>query len=289
MATKKSASTTKKTVKAPAASAKKTSTKVTTLKASNAADRNVAATAPAGRSTKFSFSRAPLLASSVAEFLGTFLLAGVFLAASGQPLFVLFGLLGIVLVLGGVSGAHFNPALTIGALATRRISAVRALCYVVAQVLGALMALTIMNAFIGAAPAVTQEAAQFGQAAPSLYKLAEIPKDNQWVVLAAELLGSVILAFSVAAALRFGRGTVNHALTYAGGLYVAILVAGTAAQYVGAGAVMNPAVTAALQGLSFELWPLVIYVVTPIVGAVLGFSLNDLLKAESENDVTLQA
>ena len=274
MATKKTATTSKKSAKKPAPVAKKTTTKVTTVKAAPA---RVAAV------KKFSFSRAPLLGASVAEFIGTFLLAGVVLAASGQPLFVLFGLMAVVLTVGGLSGAHLNPALTVGALATRRINVVRAVSYVVAQVLGALMALVVMNAFVQAAPAVSAQAAAFGQSAPEVYKVAAVADGKEWVVLAAELLGSVVLAFAVAAGLRLGRGSVAHALTYAGGLYVAILVAGTGAQYVGASAIMNPAVAASLQALKFELWPLMIYVLTPLVGGVLGFALNDLVQAETDD------
>jgi glycerol uptake facilitator-like aquaporin len=85
--------------------------------------------------------------------------------------------------------------------------------------------------------------------------------------------------------MRFGRGAV-HAVTYAGGLYVAVLVAGTAAQYVGAAAIFNPALAGTLQALSFEVWPLLIYVVTPLVGGVLGFALSDLMQSESEKVVT---
>lgn len=275
MATKKTAASTRKTVKKPAPSAQKTSTKVTTVKAAAPA---VATT----RSTRrFRFSRAPLLAASVAEFIGTFLLAGVVLAASGQPLFVLFAVLAIVLVVGGVSGAHLNPALTIGALATRRVSLVRAASYVVAQVLGALLALVVLNAFVSAAPEVTQQAQAFGQSAPSLFTAPAIAEGKEWVVLAAELLGSVILAFGVAAALR-NRSDIAHAFTYAGVLYVGLLLAGTAANYVGTSAILNPALAGSLQALKFELWPILVYVVTPLVGGVLGFALSDLVQNESD-------
>jgi aquaporin Z len=276
MATKKTAVSTKKPVKKLAPSAKKTTTKVTTVKAA-------APAVATSRSARFRFSRAPLLAASVAEFIGTFLLAGVVLAASGQPLFVLFAVLAIVLTIGGVSGAHLNPALTIGALATRRITGVRAVSYVVAQVLGALLALVVMNAFVSAAPEVSEQAQQFGQTAPSLFTAPAIAEGKEWVVLAAELLGSVILAFGVAAALR-NRSDVAHAFTYAGVLYVGLLLAGTAASYVGTSAILNPALAGSLQALKFELWPILVYVVTPIVGGVLGFALSDLV--QNESDVT---
>src|SRR5690349_7463396 len=102
MATKKSASTAKKPVKKGPV-AKKTTTKVTKVKAASATSSAAAATS---RSARFSFSRSPLLAASIAEFIGTFLLAAVVLSAQNQPLFVMVGLAALVLTVGGVSGAH---------------------------------------------------------------------------------------------------------------------------------------------------------------------------------------
>jgi aquaporin Z len=275
MATKKTAASTSKNSKKAAPPVKKSSTKVTTLKAAAPAATTSRASA------RFKFSRAPLLGASVAEFIGTFLLAGVVLAASGQPLFVFFAVVAIVLAIGGVSGAHLNPALTIGALATKRITLVRAGSYIVAQVLGALMALVVMNAFVSAAPEVSEQAQAFGQAAPSLFVAPALVEGKEWVILAAELLGSVILAFGVAAGLR-NRSSLSHAFTYAGALYIGLLLAGTAANYVGTSAILNPAVAGSLQALAFELWPVLIYVVTPLIGGVLGFALNDLVRSESE-------
>lgn len=281
MATKKPAASSRKTAKKPASTAKKTTTKVTTVRAASGASASASA-----RSARFTFSRSPLLAASVAEFVGTFLLASVVIASSGQPLFVMFAALAVVLVVGVVSGAHLNPALTVGALATRRVSLARAVSYIVAQVLGALLALVVLNAFVSAAPEVSESAKAFGQAAPSLFSAPAIASGKEWVVLAAELLGSVVLAFGVAAALRRTRSDVSHAFTYAGVLYLALLLGGTAANYVGASAILNPAVAGSLQALKFELWPILVYVVTPLVGGVLGFALSDLVQNESEATVT---
>ncbi|XP_049338700.1 aquaporin-2-like [Astyanax mexicanus] len=47
--------------------------------------------------------------------------------------------------LGHVSGAHLNPAVTVGALVSCRISALKALLYVSAQILGAVLASLIMS------------------------------------------------------------------------------------------------------------------------------------------------
>ncbi|XP_047446697.1 aquaporin-1-like [Mugil cephalus] len=47
--------------------------------------------------------------------------------------------------LGHVSGAHLNPAVTLGLLVSSQISAVRCVCYILAQMLGAVTASAIVN------------------------------------------------------------------------------------------------------------------------------------------------
>lgn len=298
MATKKSASTAKKSVRKPA-SAAKTTTKVTTVKAVDTKravkptvkSDDTMTSAAAGvsrRSLNLGRVRVPLVTGAVRELLGTFILAAVVLAVSGQSLFIMFALVAVVLMLGGVSGSHLNPAFTVAALVTKRVSATRALVYVVAQVLGALLALVVISGFVGAAPAVSQQAAAYGQSAPQVFKATEVVANKEWIILSAELLGTVIFGFAVAAALRATR--VVQAGLYASGLYVASLIAGTGAAFalgaqqaqIGVGVIMNPAVAASLQALQFDVWSLVIYVVTPIVGAIVGFALHDLLDNEEE-------
>src|SRR2546422_10843706 len=87
----------------------------------------------------------------LAEFLGTFYLcfAGIAAILCNTPsVGGNSGLLGIALahglalsigvnVFGGVSGAHLNPAVTCGFVATRRIPPGLAGAYIVAQLLGA--------------------------------------------------------------------------------------------------------------------------------------------------------
>lgn len=101
----------------------------------------------------------------LAEFLGTFLF--VFFAAgsvcvdqglrsAGQPG---LGLIGIALVRGmafailvcalaHVSGAHFNPAITIGFWVTRKLGSFQAIFYGIAQILGALLAAYSVTRFV---------------------------------------------------------------------------------------------------------------------------------------------
>ncbi len=87
-----------------------------------------------------------MLQRAAAEFVGTFAL--VFVGAGSIIVSGQSGLVGIALAhglaiavmvsaVGHISGGHFNPAVTVGFLLTRRITTDRAIAYVVAQVAGA--------------------------------------------------------------------------------------------------------------------------------------------------------
>ena len=98
---------------------------------------------------------------AVAEFLGTFTLvfavsmsiavggqvAGIFGAAIAQGL-----ALGIMVsALGHISGAHFNPAVTLGVLVTRRIEPALAVIYWLAQFASAVAAALLVKALLPSA------------------------------------------------------------------------------------------------------------------------------------------
>jgi aquaporin Z len=88
----------------------------------------------------------------LAELVGTFILVAIgsmTIVAAGltdAPILVVvpfgfgLGLLAAIQAAGYVSGGHFNPAVTIGALLDRRIDATNAAGYIVAQVIGAIAA-----------------------------------------------------------------------------------------------------------------------------------------------------
>ena len=69
-----------------------------------------------------------------------------------------FALMLLIAALGGASGAHFNPAVTVGMLSTRRIGLRDACAYVVMQLAGAVLAVLLVKALMNA----TGEAANFG-------------------------------------------------------------------------------------------------------------------------------
>jgi aquaporin Z len=228
---------------------------------------------------------AALWRSLGAELVGTFLLASVIIAGQGQPIFVLFGLAGIVLLIGAISGAHVNPAITIGAWVTRRIGWLRAVLYIVAQVLGAAIAFWVLSAFVGGATQVSAEAAALGQTAPELFKAADVALlvGKEWYVFFAELVGTLVLGFALANATRELQDRVAAAFTVGLGIFIALMIAVSAASYVGASAIINPAVAVALQAYSWEtIWPFAIYAIAPVIGSVAGFVLYDIHRGRTK-------
>ena len=277
MATKKAASTAKK---APAKK-KPTTTKKTTVTTVKAVEsKPAAAKKPVAKTMKIT--NTPLLAAIIAEFIGTFLFAAIVVAGQGQPLVALFGLAGVVLTVGAISGAYVNPALVIGSWVTKRISGIRALGYIIAQILGAMLALVVLNAFANTAPAATDAAAMFSQA-PALFSAAAIPEGKAWVLFATELIGTMIFGFAVASALSEKKERTAAALTVGLGIFIALMIAGSAAVYVGGSAILNPAVAIALQAINFAtVWPTVVYILGSTLGAILGFGLYSYLQAANK-------
>ncbi len=281
MATKKSASSAKK--KSGAASST-TKTKVTTVKAVESGSSRPA-NVLAGKSGILL--RTPILSAATAEFVGAFLLAVTVLIVRNEPFYLFIGLVGIFMMVGGLSGAHLNPAVTIGAWVSRRMGWTRAVSYMAAQFLGAMLAVVVMNSFIAQAPEVSAEMAQYGQSAPQLFSAAALPEGQEWTIFMAEVIGLIILGFAYASVLRPRvLDKVAGAFTIGGGAFLAMAFASTAASYIGASAALNPAIAVTLSAIDFsQYWTLVVYFIAPALGAVIGFFLYDILKtAESETN-----
>lgn len=278
MATKKAASNAKKSSNNKATSAKQTTTKVTTVKAVES--RPVVREAATPRRRSFDFSRRPLVAALIAEFVGTFIFAATVIAGQGQPILVFFALVGVVLAVGTLSRAYVNPALTIAAWVTRRMSALRALAYIVAQVLGAMLALVVLNAYVGhaAAPSAVD---MYGSGA-QLFKASALPEGKEWLILLAEVLGTAIFGFAVANATREKKDRTAAAFTVGIGVFLGLMVAGSAAAFIGGSAILNPAVAVALQVNFLNVWTLAVYALGSTLGAIVGFALYDLLRTAEE-------
>ena len=85
---------------------------------------------------------------AIAEAFGVMILVTAVYAMVARTSFPLFAAIaagltvgGLVLTIGPKTGAHVNPAITLGLWSIKKISTARAVMYVVAQVLGGVAAL----------------------------------------------------------------------------------------------------------------------------------------------------
>lgn len=249
-------------------------TNVTTVKAAETART---------RSAWLGDRRTVFAAALIGEFIGTFLLVAAFLVTRGEPLYVGFVLVALVLLVGSLSGPHLNPLVTVGSWVTRKVGHLRAVAYVVAQLLGAGAAYVVLSAFVHANQPDTSTAAAFSQQVPEVFKLAALTDKNNWFTLFAELLGSSVVAFAYAGAFREKTDRVARAITIGFGVFVAALVAGVAASYAKANVALNPAVALAAGGVDFtkvDWFAVAVYVVVPLVGGIIGFALRDVVETK---------
>ena len=211
-----------------------------------------------------------------AEFIGTLALGCALMAVQGEPLFMMFVLAGIVLLFGSVSGAHFNPAVSICAWISHKIDGLRAVAYIIAQVIGAIFAKLLMTNLIYSAAASTSAA--------KYYQASALPENQQFRVFIAELIGSFIVIFAANMALRAKKGSVKAALTYGFGYFVALAIVFYGVTYaLGATSIFNPAlaltlgVTNNVTSFSTFVWPAAVYFLSPIVGGLLAVLVEQLI------------
>ena len=182
---------------------------------------------------------------AAAELAGTFLICAViYLSYSfgqlvmGQPSVVLPVLgtaltyLAVTAMLGGVSGGHFNPAVTVAAMFTSQIGMVDGLIYIVAQVIGAIGAGAIAVALIPVSKSVPDRTwlmfsvNGFSGGSPAAATLGQQHiAFGAPMAIVAELIGCIIVVAAAITTLRSdGRARRNHAL-YTGLAYgVGVLV-----------------------------------------------------------------
>lgn len=201
------------------------------------------------------------LAMLVGEFLGTAALTLIVLAISHSQLSLGYfiataaGLMValMTLALAGISGAIFNPAMTIGLWTVRKLRTLQALSYLVVQLLGGAVAWEL---FI------------------YLTKLTGVHNTGTYSarVLVAEVVGTFVFSFIWAAAIYQRFNLFARAAAIGGALTAGSLVAS-----LGSAGLLNPAVA-----LGLHQWGWGTYVLGPILGAVIGFNLYNLLFVETE-------
>ncbi len=179
-----------------------------------------------------------------------------------------FGLVigAMIYATGHLSGAHFNPAVTLAFAATRHFPWRRVPGYVAAQLLGALAAALVLRAALG-------NVAHLGATVPG--ELVTLPG---WLLV--EFLLTATLMFVIASVATDGRAVGAMAGTAIGGtVALSALWAGPLT-----GASMNPARSlgpAVASGAADALGALWAYLVVPVLGALAGALLYEAVRRGS--------
>lgn len=200
----------------------------------------------------------------VAEFFGTAILASAVLAeinAAGlvvnKSWFVAAtaGLTAALLTItiGKLSGAHLNPAITIGLWTLRKIETTTALAYIAAQMLGGAVALSL-----------------FQYLQNDVIQGTKVHFD--WRIFVAEMIGTVIFGFGFAAVVVQKLDGYKAAFAIGTSLMLGAVVAQSASS-----GFLNPAVALANNSWGW------IYVTAPILGSVVGMNIYDLFIASESS------
>lgn len=226
-------------------------------------------------------------AAYAAEFVGTFMLV-LFIClvldvlggvSKGQIAYTaliivgsvhIFVLAMLVASLGDVSGAHFNPAVTIGLLTRRKIAPPDAVVYIVVQLLGGIAAAYLAKALL------TNEADLVSNGATKLST--SLIEGKGLSGAAFEAIGTFALTWAVMGTAVHPKGSGVAAPLYIGGaLGLAVMAI---APVTGAG--FNPARwlgPALSEGEWTDAWA---FIVGPVVGAVLAAGIYAFIHPEGD-------
>ena len=224
-----------------------------------------------------------------AEFLGTFWLVfggcGSAVLAAGFPALGIgfigvafaFGLtvLTMAYAVGGISGGHFNPAVSLGLAVAGRFEWRELLPYWLAQLAGGLVAATVLYVVASGAPGFTPggfASNGYGDLSPGGYSLLSALIIE--IVLTAAFLIVILGSTSLAAPVGFAPISIGLALTLIH--LISIPVTNTS---------VNPARSTAVAflaetGAAGQLW---LFWVAPLAGAVLGAFAWKLLLSPGES------
>lgn len=225
------------------------------------------------------FSRPQIYGAIIGEIIGTMLLMmTVICLGMTNPLYIWFAMTAITVAVFGLSGANLNPLITVGMMATRRMSAIRGVLYILAQIIGAWLGMTLTSGFKG-----------WAESTADMPAMAEVADGNFWKVAIIELVGAIILAFFFARAWKYRKNPLTFGFTVGTGLAVTIIYIYIISQsYFGFSNnfMVNPAMALMYQilpsaGENFGeimggiLQALAIYAAFPMVGGVIGFYIAD--------------
>ena len=175
-----------------------------------------------------------------------------------------FGLFAAIFIAGHVSGGHYNPAVTIAAVADKRLDPVHGVGYIVAQLAGGIAAALVV-------------AAIFGQTAVAGTRT--LPGGGVTEIQAL-IIETVFTAVFLAVILTVTRKAANHAAFVIPLTLVVIHLA--IVPFTGSS--VNPARSLASAIVGGDLTGIWIYIVGPVLGGLIGWGVFKFLTPDADAD-----
>lgn len=221
------------------------------------------------------------------EFIATFIL--VFTGCGAIVIDALTGFIGhigialtfgfvvsaMIYTFGHISGAHMNPAVTISFTLIGEFDNKDLLSYIFAQILGALLAISILYLLFIEEAKNVQELAYMG---------ATLPRGSQMQSFILEFILTFILMLVICGSAVHGKAIKSFA-----GLAIGLTV-GLEAMFAGpiSGASMNPARSIAPAILSGNIETLWLYIAATILGAIVaGFVFIKFIKCKNQSECSV--
>ncbi|MBR2726062.1 aquaporin [Candidatus Saccharibacteria bacterium] len=229
------------------------------------------------------FKKPKFYGALIGEVIGTMLLTllifSMFLMGLPSIATYAIGLIALVIGVYAFSGACLNPIVTAGMMATRRISVIRGIMYIIAEIVGAWLGWLIFNAFHSVG----------GESAYDVPAIAALADGAFWKMAFIEIFGGIVIGFSFARAQKYKRSALTFGAITAGSIVLAFIVGYViSAAFLGASNnfVMNPAIAMMLQvfptsGADFGeifggiMQALSLYALLPMCAGIVGFYLSD--------------
>ena len=223
----------------------------------------------------------------IAELIGTFVLvfggvgsavlAGAHIGFQGVALAFGLSLLAMVYTIGPISGCHINPAVTCGVLLTRKMELKDAVAYVIAQIIGAVIAAALIFFIANGAPGGYDPSVAglgangYGAHSPGQYSMAAAFVTE--IVLTMFLVLTVLGATDIKAPVGFAGVAIGLVLTLIH--LVGIPVTNTS---------VNPArsIGSAVFVGGWALQQLWLFIVAPLIGAAVAAAIYSVVRAPAE-------
>jgi aquaporin Z len=174
-----------------------------------------------------------------------------------------FAVVAMAYAIGGISGCHINPAVTVGLLTAGRIDAKDAVGYIIAQILGAILGAGVLYVIVSGRPGFTMPEWGLGSNGWGEGYLGQYNTQSAFII---ETVMTFLFIFVILATTsKFGNGTMAGLAIGVTLMLIHLVTIPVTGTSVNPARSIGPAIFAGGKALA-QLW---LFIVAPILGAIL--------------------